>query len=1754
MSLYLGMGTVASPNHHLEASGPVFFESVENSASSTVVPLEVHSDYSTVVGSSYLSRQLRFRITTAGGTILSADQGIDQTGTFFYVSAPNSSTSSANHDSTSFTINANKNVGMGTSDAKSRLEIKDNDVMTVGNPSVTDDRQWAIKTNANTAGDFNLVCGTDSALTAVSITSLNKPHLTIRKEGYASFGLPPTPVTDRLYVGGSLNLEDTRFVSTAATASDNRKFEILPTAGSALDFNIGSTGVIDTMQIYANTLAVPGNHTMSQSSVSFVETPVLPWSLSLGNTNNLFQITGADHNFSIQGGGTTTQLAFDNFSTVNFNSDTLVNLNGNYTFSTNTNAASFFLDTSFTGWSLELGKSGERVGVTYGAGIFSVSPQQTCGINLGSTVSTKLDINLDTSGGLEIFNFNTKSHEIHKNSSGFFLTSSDWTSVYGLGDFHLARVGTVTTVTESGTMVLDTSRVSLTGNLAVEGKVGVRKTPTAVVDVLNDTGADSSLHVQRLVGAVTTDHLRLDATGNLSVGTGTASASLHVQNLTAGQEVARISSTTGTSLLYTDGGLLGVGAASPLAVTHVSSTGGEDSLLVEKSGTKQLYLTAAGNLGVGPVNLPGAALDIINANNTQSVVRALTTSGGSMIFTDGGLFGTGGVPDAHLTIQSSTGAANSVRIARNGYDNLVVDSVGRVGITKTPTARLDLLNYSTGEDSLCIYRRPGGVAGSVTDTHLKMDSLGNLGLGITPTAKLDVLNTISGQPVVMALTTGGTPLTFTDAGLLGVGTTNPFAAIHTSTVGSEDSLRVEKVGVTHMWLSNSGNLGVGTQSTPAAAVDVSNLTVGQPIARFTSSQGVQSAINDSQELGVGTASPLGTIHALRTNAPASLRVEVQGATTGAAGHAFLEAISSNLGESSVMFKDDTTTSHWSWANEWNSAKIHLRRDTANFTGIPWITADSAGGVGILEASPTSALSVTNPGGLGQSFDVDGNFVVDAGGNVSMNGTLNIVGDTYLVGDFSLAVGNRITSGGFPVVDVVAGTGADPCDRIRLSVPGSSVAESFASLNTDGTLGVGVDAALAKLHVLNTNQTRSFQIDDAVVVDSGGSVGVGTLSPTDPLHVALETDMSGVLACPTSIRLSTTNRNPTLHLVRGDENDLDSATIQRPQSDYGLDLGMDGVDSYLDFNSLAGKNKQFDFKSGGVVTTSLLADGTVGIGTRTPLGMLEIVDGTGAGRDALVVGNTFVDHTGKIGVGRHVAGESVQIAAGADGDGLRIDGTLGFIPRVTLESTSGLSAYVQNVDVAGDHRVNCVELVNDGGRFNFVSDSATGEPALTIIPSGFTGINTKTPRNRFHVADDSQTLLRMSATRTNAPWVWDFDLLADGTHDGTYTLNTQGDTSSAGVIFTDDGGTDGTTDYGALLFKAGETGSSQEARFVLCVGGESTNAMNISADRDDSAAAITSKRYVGMEVVTELVPTIDPLTGNISLLGEYGVTRTIFRNGRVGIGTDAPRYPLEVNSYGYLGATDVAYWVHEPTTQALDANNPGVTLNLPTSANFIGIHSEYSISTDMAVMALSDRRVKSDIRELDDEEALGVIRKLKPSRFRRHDIRQENPNKFYYGLIAQEVEEVLPHAVSTSQSKDDCIFDYRKYVGQERLGTAIFKFTLHDPWDITANERIKVVFELARGRAAPVNARVTLVEDSVITVELDSPLVENQIEGVYIPGRVVNDLKHVDYNLVHNVSLAAIQEVDRENAKLKKKVLDLEVAMGQILKRLAKLED
>ena len=1754
MSLYLEMGTVASPNHHLEVSGPTYFEAIENSASSQIVPFEIHSNYSTVMSSSYLSRQIRCRITTSAGIIRHTDIGVNQFGDYFFISEPTSSTTSSSHDSSVFTINTNKNIGFGCTDATSRLEIRDNDSITLGNPTATDDRQWSLQTNAKTPGDFCIGASTDSSTSDIDFT-LNNPYLTISKEGYFSLGTSPYGTTSRLYVEGELNVEGTAFLYTAATAMANKRFDILPSNVTQTDFAIGSSGSLGLAQIYADTFEIPGHHTFSESSINLMASPTLPWNFQMGSSTNLFGISGIANSTTVTSGGFGSALNFSNFSTTNFMSDTLFNINGSYNFFTNSNLANFFIDTAYSGWNLNFGKSGERVQFLYAGTNFSIAPAQAGSIGVGSATTSSVNAWLDSSGYFNIYHNSLKTHEWQSAAAGFFLTNSNWNLAFGLGNFTIARSGAETTLTETGNLKLDAPVVRCTGDLRVDSKFGIGISPTAVLDVINSTVGSSSINIRRN----TTDHMILDTNGNLSLGSSTASASLHVQKTNASGDVVKFLSTALIPLVFSDSGLLGVGVTTPLAVGHFSSTGSEDSIRVEKSGTVQAILTAAGKVGFN-VSPPVAALDLLNPDSSNPVFRATTTLGESLMYTNDNLMGIGtSTPDSHLTVVGPTGTENSLRIERNSLDHLILDSAGALGLNKTPSARFDLLNYeSTAVDSIHVTRR-AGYSGSTTTTHAKLDSSGNFGLGNSnPVASIDVKNLTSSQPVALFNTTTSIPMTFTNSGYLGVGTASPVAALNVVTSGTEDSLKFVKSGFAHLWLNDIGSLGVGTQSSPAASVDVKNLTPGQPVCRLEDSNGSFSILTDSSDLGLGTQTPNASVHVLKTANPSSLRLEVTGATQKSEGHSFFEAISSNLGESAVMFKDDVNQSSafWSWASEWDSSKIHLRRDTANFTGIPWITADSNGGVGIHEVNPSAALSITSPG-LATSLNIDNSFLVQSDGKVSVNSSpanvmFNVLGDSEFDGNLEISVGNSLKSVGAPFLELIAGSGLDPCDRVRLSVPGSTGTNPFISIETDGTVGIGSVSPAAKLDIQNPDQTLSLLVNDSVSIDQTGQIGIGTTSPSSQIHIALEKDStpgtSGILAFPTSIRADAQSRDPIIQMIRGDEADLDAAVIQRPQSEYGIEIGLDGVDSYLDFNKIPGKSKKFDLRSTGTTNVSFLSDGSVGIGTQNPNAMLEIED-TVLQRDALVISDTVFNHLGKLGIGG-APSSSLRVAATSNGDGLRIDGSLGFDPRLTLESVAGNEATIEHVNVSGDHRENCMEIVNDTGRLNVVVDSSANAPAMTVTPNGFSGINTKFPQNRLHIADESVTLVRISASRTNDPWVWDFDLDANGNHDGTYTLNTQGDSTFSGIIFTDDSGTAGLTDYGSISFKAGETGQPEEARFVLCVGGESSNAIAISADRDDTAANASAKRYIGMETVAELIPTIDPFTGNLTTSGEFGVTRTIFRNGRVAIGMDDPQYPLHVMGYGYLGATDLAYWVHEPTTKAIDANNPGVTLDLPTTSNFIGIHSEYSISTDMAILALSDRRVKYDIAELDDGEALGLLRNLKPSRFKRRDIRGEDPEKFYYGLIAQEVKEILPHAVTSDQSREDCVFDFKRYVGHEIIGNRTFRLTLHDEWDISESERVKLVFDLGGGRASAFSAVVEERDDHILIVKLDKGFSsDSQIEGVFVLGRLVSDLQRVDYNVVNNLTLAAVQELDRENNKLHKKIRDLEVALGEILKKI-----
>ena len=112
-------------------------------------------------------------------------------------------------------------------------------------------------------------------------------------------------------------------------------------------------------------------------------------------------------------------------------------------------------------------------------------------------------------------------------------------------------------------------------------------------------------------------------------------------------------------------------------------------------------------------------------------------------------------------------------------------------------------------------------------------------------------------------------------------------------------------------------------------------------------------------------------------------------------------------------------------------------------------------------------------------------------------------------------------------------------------------------------------------------------------------------------------------------------------------------------------------------------------------------------------------------------------------------------------------------------------------------------------------------------------------------------------------------------------------------------------------------------------------------------------------------------------------------------------PLTNNNYFQFGF-QVAYTGTNNYT--IDGQGQGYSFNFQGYANyFVGA----------AWQVPSDRRRKKNITDVDEEEAVSIVKKLRPVNY---EYTHKNSSK-YIGFVAQEVEEVLPQAVSTMEDEE-----------------------------------------------------------------------------------------------------------------------------------------
>jgi hypothetical protein len=267
----------------------------------------------------------------------------------------------------------------------------------------------------------------------------------------------------------------------------------------------------------------------------------------------------------------------------------------------------------------------------------------------------------------------------------------------------------------------------------------------------------------------------------------------------------------------------------------------------------------------------------------------------------------------------------------------------------------------------------------------------------------------------------------------------------------------------------------------------------------------------------------------------------------------------------------------------------------------------------------------------------------------------------------------------------------------------------------------------------------------------------------------------------------------------------------------------------------------------------------------------------------------------------------------------------------------------------------------------------------------------------------------------------------------------------------------------------------------------------------------------------------------------GTTDALFfkyDTGYWGIGTTTPNYPIHITrsnnatlSYGYLnsgGATGTA----------------SGTVAYAVYANGRILCPEFD--------AMSDIRIKTNITDLNSSESLQIINTLKPKNFEYID--NVTHNKLSSGFIAQEVQLLIPNAVSESTHYIPNIYCLADIIdGHKKNGSKLslhhklsndikqlnLPFKLKIYLDEHDNEKEVTVTQI-------INDKTIIVKENLFEVHNTHRYHKDtnkhkKITKIFVYGTQVNDFKAIDYDYIFTLGISAIKELDNRLQNIKNQI-------------------
>ena len=619
--------------------------------------------------------------------------------------------------------------------------------------------------------------------------------------------------------------------------------------------------------------------------------------------------------------------------------------------------------------------------------------------------------------------------------------------------------------------------------------------------------------------------------------------------------------------------------------------------------------------------------------------------------------------------------------------------------------------------------------------------------------------------------------------------------------------------------------------------------------------------------------------------------------------------------------------------------------------------------------------------------------------------------------------------------------------------------TFVVDHTNSRVGMGIASPTVPVDIVgDVKMSANLTVDTStLVVDSTNNrVGIGTASPSYRLHTsgsdAIQAWFQSTHADTCQIQLSTATTNSFARITNNAGTLLYESDITSDNASSGHQFKVDGsermrIDS--SGNVLIGATSS-NTGAFGSVSPQLLISGTQPqlilhesdtdkdgyIGIASSIMFIQTADAIPIRFGTSDTERMRIDSSGKVGIGTNSPSHKLDVEGGNNVfDIARFGSSASDNSEITIgyfdaNATNGIPGLIEASDFGGliqggenGHFVlgirdndasDALDIVSGGG--NFMSDSTYDTLVATFKASGNVGIGTN-PAFRFHAYHPTTNVVGRFESGDNQVWI---DLHDDGS--GNYGA-LLGHDSDANVLFQV---ADASVNTKLIIKDTGELGigTSPATHYTGYEALDIGNVLSLfSNNTGTNVSTLTNNGYLNSSASQWTYKVTDEATMYSQVHGDHrfstaasgsaGAAITwsekmrITSAGNVGIGTTSPSEGVHLggitNGYMALSGNLSGYSANQYPALKTD----GATIHFDANGTYTGYISYNTGFTD-----ISDEREKDNIETI--TEATSLVKQLRGVTHKWKDKRDE---KTHYGLIAQEVEKIVPDVVSEGATKE-----------------------------------------------------------------------------------------------------------------------------------------